>query len=168
MGVTDIDDGAGRVYLVAVYDSSRISFYKSNGKLLNDPTCEFVHLFTQALPPFPGDSKSKGADNVCLVTDMAGQPFLIAFTSTDGIFGRPEKDWASLYAVDLEGQRVEPVEQRHMVTSSGIHIPVLDGVSFRWGAGLRVVSPTQLEFFCTSRNFTGEIIGSGLTINVFR
>jgi hypothetical protein len=168
VGVTDIDEGASRVYLIAVYDSLSISFYRSNGKLLNDPTCEFMYLFTQVLPPFPGDSKSKGADNVCLVTDMAGQPFLIAFTSTDSILKNPEKDWASLYVVDLEGQRVEPVEQRHMVTSSGIHIPVLDGVSFRWGAGLRVVSPTQLEFFCTSRNFAGEIIGAGLTINVFR
>jgi hypothetical protein len=169
VGITDINDDVSRSYLVAVYDSSNVSFYKSNGKFLNDPTCAFTHLFTQPLPPFSGESHSKGADNICLVTDVAGQPFLIGFTSTAITFGIPREDWASLYAIDLERQQIIPVEQRHMVTSSGIHLPVLDGVAFRWGAGLNIISPTQLEFFCTSRNFTSlDFMIYKLTTNQFR
>lgn len=166
-GITDVGEGAGRRHLVAVYDAADVSFYLSNGKLLNDPACAFEHAFTQALPAFPGDEKSKGADNVCLVTDVAGRPFLVGFTSVPGAFDRPVADWASLYAVDVANKRVEPLVQRHMVTSSGIHFPVLDGVAFRWGAGLRVVSPAELEFFCTSRNFT-FVTEASLTVNTFR
>lgn len=169
VGISDVGEGSNRFHVVGVYDSQSVTFYRSNGKLLDDRECAFEPIFTQTLPAFPGDTKTKGADNICLVTDYLGRLFMFGFTSLTGFpFDRPTEDWAGLYAVDLDARSIEPVIQRHMVTSSGIHVPILDGVAFRWGAGLRIVSPVQLEFFCSSRNFSKEIFGAGLTINRFR
>jgi len=131
---------------------------------LDDPACAFSEVFPQTrLPRFDGEEKSKGADNVCLVTDVNDQPYLIGFTATAGILDHPDKDYAELYRVDLDRKVLEPVVERHMVTRSGVHFPILGGVSFRYGAGLRILSATRLAFFCSARNFQG---GLSVTLKV--
>ncbi len=163
VGITDIGTGDQRRYLVAVYDDGGVTFYLSNFRLLDDPACAFSPVFTSKLPAFNSGEKSKGADNICLVTDIKGQAYLIGFTATAGVLDRPDQDWVGLYKVHLDQPRLEPCVERHMYTTSGIHVPILEGVSFRYGAGLRILSPTQMAFFCSARNFIGD-----LKINTFR
>lgn len=140
VGITDVGAGAERHYIVAVYDSPTVSIYRSNTYPLDDARCEFTALFTAN----PG---GRGADNLCLVTDIDDNVYLIGLTSTDE-FKLPTHDWAELYRVDFDNQRFVPIRERHMYTTSG----TVNAVHFRWGAGLTIASDRRLRFYCTQRH----------------
>ncbi|MGH2687340.1 MAG: hypothetical protein ACRDKW_00815, partial [Actinomycetota bacterium] len=153
-----------------VYTDGGVTLFESNdASPLSSPACAFHPSFTvKKLPPFPPDEESKGADNICLVTDVRNQPHLVGFTSTTAWpFDRPDEDWVGLYKVDMAGSRLVPCKQRHMYTKSGLHVPLAGGVAFRYGAGLSIVGPSQLEFFCSARNFMGGLTAT-LSVNRFR
>ena len=90
----------------------------------------------------------------------------------------PDEDWIGLYRVDLEGKQVQYVAERHMYTDAlkysaafGELRAIDNSVHFRWGAGLSVVSDTELMFYCCQRDFLEQTLlwqPLELAINTFR
>lgn len=154
VGITDAEVGFQRRYIVAVYDSREVTLYQSNGFSLDSGACSFEEIFEQRL-------SGRGADNLCLLTDIHGQVFLIALTSDE--HGTTAEDWAELYRVDFERREISLVHSRHMYNTGGL--PGLPGIHFRFGAGLQISSPDEIWLYCSERNF---IPPTGLAVNMFR
>ena len=139
-GITDVGRGADRRYVVAVYDDSKVTIYRSNGYALDNVNCAFDELFTSA----PG---GRGADNLCMLTDVGNQVYFVAMTSTGSPL--PDKDWAELYRVDFENERFVLQETREFHSTGE---PPRNDIHFRWGAGLTITSATTIELYCTKRH----------------
>jgi hypothetical protein len=146
-GMTMTGRAVNPFYLAAAYDAQDVTIYRSNGLPLSDAGCQFFEQFTARL-------EGRGADNLCLVSDVEDRVFLFAFTSTGGKEGI-DKDWVGLHRVLLDEARFELIEERQMYTKLG-SIPTL--VHFRFGAGLRVLSPSRLEFYCSGRNAVAKLL----------
>lgn len=142
-GITDVGSGADRRYVVAVYDHRKITMYRSNRYPLDDPSCAFAELFT-------AEADGRGADNLCLLTDVNDKVYVVAFTSDD-FLGFPKYDFTALYLVDFAAERFVMLKERQMYTNGKFPIPVND-VHFRYGAGLTIKSESRLQFYCTDRN----------------
>jgi len=79
---------------------------------------------------------------------------MVGFRTHDPGIGN--EDYVDLYQIDVQKRIVSQViARRHMYSKHGGIIGI-DGVHFRWGAGLQIVSDTSLNFFATQRNFVGN------------
>lgn len=151
VGATDVGAGADRAIVVAVYDRGITSFYRSTTARLTDRDCEFEHLFDAERP---ASESLQHVQNIALVTDVVGGVHLVVFATTKTWGDFPDEDWMGLYRVDLEGKSLQYVAERHMYTDTiSIREPLDSSVHFRWGAGLSVVSDSELMFYCCQRNF---------------
>jgi hypothetical protein len=150
VGITIYKENGIDKFLVAIHDNGSVDFYKSNGKLLSDPQCSFDLIF---------NCKITGADNLCLVTDKEEKVYMIGFRSiADDVVGLPVVDYADLYLIDTSTMTVNPKASNiHFICNHGPLIPGV-GVHFRWGAGIRIISPQKVEVLATQRNFVPPII----------
>lgn len=141
VGITDVGKGADRRYVVGVYDDSQVTIYLSTPHPLDHPLCEFSKVY-QARPG------GRGADGLCLLTDIDDNVYFVTFTTDDD-----SRDWAELYIVGLQYNGYGFVDERQFYTnSSGIN-----NVHFRWGSGMTVESSVALQFYCTDRNLPREL-----------
>jgi len=146
--VTDKDTNTQtEYYLLAVYDNGATDFYISNGQALLSENFEFNGLFSV-------DFDNTGFSSLCLVTDTNEKIYAFGFW-VEGSVSYTDK--ITLYSVDYSGSHkgVKKLSERHMTTVCD-GIQGIDGVHFRWGAGLQVLSSTELNFFATQRNFVGN------------
>lgn len=162
VGITTYKEEGIDKFLVAVYDNGSVDFYKSNGKLLSDPECNFE---------FISSCNYTGADNLCLVTDKQEKVYMIGLRSRmetrDLIFVKtdvPVADYVDLYLIDTSTMTINPIAQNIHFISNDKMLANEVGVHFRYGAGIRIVSPQNIEVLATQRNFE---ISNKIGINIF-
>ncbi|MGB9928514.1 MAG: hypothetical protein ACPK85_08930 [Methanosarcina sp.] len=149
VGITTYKENGIDKFILAVHDNGSVDFYKSNGKLLSDPLCNFDFVF---------NCNITSADNLCLVTDKQEKIYMIGFRSTADKIGLPVVDYADLYLIDMNTMNVNPKTSNiHFICNHGPLIPGV-GVHFRWGAGIRIVSSSKIEVLATQRNFVPPVI----------
>lgn len=160
VAITDIGEGYNRQYLLAIYDDHAVTFYKSEYCSLTDPNCHFAYAYDQRkLGP-------NGADNICLITDVNNNVFLLALSGVEN-FGVYIEDWADLYSVSLSDGSLRLLHSRHLHTQGGKY--GLPGIHFRWGAGLQILNNTEIGPYCSARNFMEQHgFDNGIRINFFR
>lgn len=143
-GITNYTQDGIEYYLVAAYDNGALYFYRSNGKTLADP--EFSLTFYYSVSVAQG-----GYSSTCLLTDRSNKIYLVGFWTE-----RPDVapvDYMDLYSIDLFSGTISDVQlSRHMVTEYGGTVGI-DGVHFRFGAGLSILSDTALKALAAQRNF---------------
>ncbi len=150
VGITTYKENGIDKFVLAVHDNGSVDFYKSNGKLLSDSQCSFDLIFNCNI--------TNAADNLCLVTDKQEKIYMIGFRSTADVIGLPIADYADLYLIDTNKMTVNPQASNiHFICNHGPLIPGV-GVHFRWGAGIRIISPQKVEVLATQRNFVPPII----------
>ncbi|WP_310409965.1 hypothetical protein, partial [Chamaesiphon sp. OTE_8_metabat_110] len=147
-GITNYTDSETEYYLLAAYNNGAIDFYKSNGNpISNDPGFQEI-LFSATI-------SCETYDSICLLTDVNQQIYMIGFRTYN--LGGSNEDYADLYEIDLQKKCVSQViPSRHFYTEHGGFIG-LAGVHFRWGAGLKIVNDSSLNFLATQRNFVGDL-----------
>lgn len=141
VGITTFNENGNDCFMVCVHNGGRLDFYKSNGKDLSDPQCQFTKIFSW-------DSGS-GWENISLVTEADNENvYFIGFRTEE--LGKSNDDYADLYLVDGKNAKLTKVKTIHYFTQ---HEAVgLFGVHFRWGAGVQVVSPEQILVIVSPRN----------------
>jgi hypothetical protein len=146
VGITNFTDAAGAErYVLAVVDKGTLELYQSNPRTLGDPAIDFTLVGRT-------EKADGGYSEVCLVTDVNQQLYMVGFATHD--LGGSNEDYADLYSVAPDLTTVTKLKARHMYTEHGVLVG-MDGVHFRWGAGLQVRNDLSLEFFATQRNFVG-------------
>jgi len=155
VGITTYRENGIDHFLLAVHAGGDVDFYKSNGKLLSDPECKFDLIF---------NTKITSADNVCLVTVDTEKIYLVGFRSTEK-GSLPYEDYVDLYSININTNTVKFIESYHYITRHETSIAGL-GVHFRYGAGIQVVSPRQINVLATRRNFSISE-KSYMEINIF-
>jgi hypothetical protein len=146
VGVTSYIENGIEKLVLAVNDGGNVVFYKSNERLLSDPECVFEIINNE---PFKinGDIQ-----NICLVTDKQEKIYMIAFKSAADDLGLPVVDYVDLYLIDITTKKISTIISNiHFICDHGTVFPGT-GVHFRWGAGIRVVSPQKIEVLATKRN----------------
>lgn len=150
-GITNYTSGGIEYYLMAAYDNGKLHFYKSNGLTLADPGFALSSLFETKVA-------EGGYSTICLLTDKNNGLYMIGFWTES-----PELDpvdYMDYYTLNIDKKSISGVvERRHMITEHG-GVVGPDGVHFRFGAGLRIMSDTSLKAFATQRNF---VVGSMAT-----
>ena len=153
-GIADfLLDGVQQWALAGLNDGS-VDIYRSSGGSLGDNSCTFSFSFTAKLR-----DEDKDAQSINLVTNDANFVYLVAFVS----HGINYADHAVLYKVHLGDETFEFIKDLHVTTHHGGVIGV-DGVHFRWGAGLTIDDSSSLNFLATQRNFVAD----RCTINRFK
>ena len=122
---------------------------------MSDPECKFDLIF---------NTKITSADNVCLVTVDTEKIYLVGFRSTEK-GSLPYEDYVDLYSININTNTVKFIESYHYITRHETSIAGL-GVHFRYGAGIQVVSPRQINVLATRRNFSISE-KSYMEINIF-
>lgn len=152
-GITNYTWGSVEYYLMVAYDNGKLYFYQSNGVSLADDGFALSLLFTTEV-------SQGGYSSLCLLTDKNNNVYMVGFW-TEAPESAPV-DYMDLYSVDIANQRVSDlIKSRHMTTAYG-DIMGPDGVHFRYGAGLRILSDTALKAYATQRNFvSGELATNG-------
>jgi hypothetical protein len=92
VGISDIGHGAGRRYVLAIYDNGCVIVYLATPGPLSAPI-RFDRQFAFSL-------SGPGPDSMHLVTDVHDNVFTVSLTSVEDLTGY--QDWALLYGVDLE------------------------------------------------------------------
>jgi hypothetical protein len=143
-GIANYTRGETEYYLVAAYDNGKLRFYRSNGKTLADPDFELE-------PYFDGRVSQGGYSSTCLLADKSNGLYMVGFWTRD-----PEVspvDYMDLYSINLDKKIIyDMTEPRHMITAYG-GVKGIDGVHFRYGAGLSILSDTELKALACQRNF---------------
>lgn len=143
--------------VAAVDDNGIVDFYKSNGKSLSNPECSFTKIeFEKSI------EVNKNVQSLCLVTDKAEKIYMIGFRSSDAIV----EDYADLYSIDINSGACNPeaTDIQFISTGGGPF-----AVHFRYGAGLQVVSSTQIKILATERNFSLDLPNYWyISINIFQ
>lgn len=147
-GITNYTVGKDEYYLLAAYDNGALYFYRSNGRTLSQDDIDFAPLFETRVD-------QDGYSSICLLTSKAGALYMIGFR-THAADSDPE-DYMDLHEINIDKGKLSLVSSRHMVSEYG-GIVGPDGVHFRWGAGLRIVtgdsdSDVALKAYATQRNF---------------
>src|SRR6185436_4192212 len=90
---------------------------------------------------------------ICLLTDKNESIYLVAFRMNDD-----DEDFADLYSVMSGGNYVvDRIESRHMYTKHCVSLTGHEGVHFRWGSGLRILSAGEIRLLATQRHFVTAI-----------
>ena len=145
-------DGLEYHYLAVSYsDDKKIDFYKSNGRPLTDSACSFRLVSTVTL-------EKSGYSEICLVTESNQYQwlYLVGFRVHKEYSGMKYEDLVDLYRVFPEDRHIELLKTRHLTTDYGNGIQGIEGVHFRWGAGLKIISETGMKFYATQRNFVAN------------
>lgn len=151
-GITNYASGGIEYYLMAAYDNGKLHFYKSNGKTLADPDFALSSLFETKVA-------EGGYSSIALLTDKNNGLYMIGFW-TEGAEGADPTDYMDYYTLNIDKKSISAVVQRrHMITRYG-GIAGADGVHFRFGAGLRILSDTTLKAFATQRNFVARTLST--------
>lgn len=175
VGFTKMTDSSGGLYLVAAVNGNRLTLYQSQSPKLVKDGLEGNVAFNQI---FETDSFPESGAGLALLTQADGSIFLVTMNADDD--GSNSK--ACLYAVTLSpavavtkvSEKDLPITDMSEVVSNLqnymyliLPIPVLGpalnillatlGVkflnsSFRWGKGLRIISPTSIELYASDRN----------------
>lgn len=148
--VTDVVNGEQiERYVLLTYDNGTIDIYRSNALPLGNADCQFEIVQSDFL------IKETGYAEICLVTDTDNNIFMVGFR-TDNLGGSND-DYADLYTVSLDPPGIsDAIVQSHKKTQYG-GVKGMDGVHFRWGAGLQIRADGQIELFATQRNFVGNL-----------
>jgi hypothetical protein len=150
VGITTFRKNGIEYFFVVVNDNGNVDFYMSNGKSLSDFQCEFGLVGST--------TESADSQSMCLVTDKLENIYLIGFKSKDSddeMLGQrlPGEDWADLYLVDAKNYSIQKINSYQFFSKYTINRPGL-GVHFRYGAGIQIVSPQQINVLATRRNFS--------------
>jgi hypothetical protein len=100
--------------------------------------------------------------NLALMTDIHENVYLIGMRSEGE--GTSYADYTDLYSVTVNADSVTvgEAQNRHFKCVHGSIIGI-EGIHFRWGCGVDIVSSDELSLQATQRNFTG----GELDVNVF-
>jgi hypothetical protein len=146
VGITSYTDNQVEYYLLAVYDNGHMDFYKSNGNPISNPDFKDIWFSTTVA--------TTDYSSINLLTDVNQDIWMVGFRTRD--LATSKDDYVDLYRIDPQTRQVSSrTTRRHMVTKYG-GIEGMDGVHFRWGAGLQIISDDSLTFFATQRNFVGN------------
>lgn len=143
VGITTYKENGIDKFLVAVCDRCSVDFYKSNGKLLSDPQCIFEFINSCKLSP--------GADNLCLITDREEKVYMVCFRSDRS--GDSCDDYVDLHLIDTSTMAIEVSKYNiHFISDHKMLLSFM-GVHFMNGAGIRILSPQNIEVLATQRYF---------------
>ena len=134
-GIASVMVGGRMRWYVATLDDHQVDVYGSTVGEFPDTT--FEHLFCDTLD-------LGGHQSFCLVAEEGGALYAIGLRSTGAML----RDFADLYAIDVDAGKVRFVETRQFTTKA------IYNVHFRWGAGLDVGESEGLRVLATGRNFT--------------
>ena len=148
--ITNFTDQSGvERYLLGVYDNGTIDFYVSDGQPLPNPTFGDIQFSVQ--------TEHGGYSNISLLTDVGQGLWLVGYRSSGTIV---YDDYMDLYQITLQDggtTKISTSMSIHMVTDHGGGVVGVDGVHFRWGAGLQINPDGSLTMLATQRNFVANM-----------
>ncbi len=154
VGLAALESGH-HLLAVANWDSRAIDFYKTNGKPLADPQCQFAFAFRWAaagadVDGWQPDSSFATYQSINLVTDSRGKLYLLGFDTVFGV-----QDVIDLYSVHL-GESPEKCLRKLLRKK----MRLTDENHFRFGGGAWIHG-CSVTILSTERN-----IGAETTLNV--
>ncbi len=160
VGITRFTNQSGESrYLLAVYDNGDIDFYVSNSQFsfVDNPSDGAFELFANCT------ASQSGYSSINLVTEDSGNIYMVGFRSedSDGSYA----DFADLLRISLDEDNqtasLIQVDSRHMYTEQSTIIGI-EGIHFRYGAGIAFDENNKLNFVATQRNGTLGIFATNL------
>ena len=157
VGITNFTGSDGQeYYCLAALNQGQVEFYRSNARVISDPALSFERQYSAKLA-------KDDYQGVCLITDVDQSIYLFAFRMNDD-----DEDFVDLYSVMNGGNYVvERIESRHMYTSHCVSLTGHEGVHFRWGSGLRILSDGQIRLLATQRHFLNAIASNTSSASQF-
>jgi FAD/FMN-containing dehydrogenase len=150
-GITNFTKSGSEYWLLCAYDNGNLDFYHSAA---NSFPGSFSHIGAQHL------TKTE-FQTVCLFTDTTDRVFLIGLQHKNDTGNA-----AFVYLVIIDNDKVtlEPIASPIQFTTTGQNDTDYFGAkpSFRWGAGIDIVSETELALFCSER-----LYDDGCHVNTF-
>jgi hypothetical protein len=150
LGIVTYADPSSRLdeyYLLIVGDGATYHVYKSqNDTAVKLPDAKFNPVGSFTLKDGKKDIDCQGFGLVTGGDDP--RVYMIALMTFD--LGTGNEDWGYLYEIDTTTWQPKELVSRHFYSKGGL--PGLDGVHFRWGAGIQVTENGQLVLLATARN----------------
>lgn len=139
-GMTTWEHGGKLRHLVAIRGGMNVYFFESNGVSLHCPGAAFQRIGENTGQPILREYEALN-----LITDAAGTVYMAGFWSKGG--DSPTHDYVDLLVLNPKTMKFSMVEDSHKIECKD------SSVHFRWGAGLRIVSPTRIEAHAVARTF---------------
>lgn len=162
LGITDYQKDGKRYYLLVIGDKTTYHVYRAE---ITDKVVEdFSEINFSSMGNFNLEDKTFSEikdngkrENHKASLDCQGMGLITEATSEDVYMLAPVKektnqDWIYLIKLNIGGTSVttEPKTCRHITSHGGIS--GVDGIHFRWGAGMRVTPGGNLVVLATARN----------------